>query len=71
MTETKWVRSSTKKLRDQLRALGHQVSHSTVHRLLKKMGFSLKFNKKRRVASQSPERDEQFRYIASQKAWNC
>jgi hypothetical protein len=53
---------------DQLKTLGHQVSHSTVHRLLKKMGFSLKFNKKRRVGSQSPERDEQFRYIAAQKA---
>jgi transposase len=68
MSDAKWVRSSTQKLRDQLRALGHQVSHSTVHRLLMKMGFSLKFNKKRRVGSQSPERDEQFRYIASQKA---
>jgi transposase len=68
MSEEKWVRSSTMKLRDQLNGLGHQLSHSTVHRLLKKMGFSLKFNKKRRVGSQSPERDEQFRYIASQKA---
>src|SRR5262249_22617878 len=68
MTEAKWVRCSTKKLRNQLKTLGHQVSHSTVHRLLKQMGFSLKFNKKRRVGSQSPERDEQFRYIAAQKA---
>ncbi len=68
MTEAKWVRSSTKKLSDQLNALGHQVSHATVHRLLKAMGFSLKFNKKRRAGSQSPERDEQFRYIATQKA---
>src|SRR5262249_37597860 len=68
MTEEKWVRSSTKKLRDRLRALGHRVGHSKVYRLLKEMGFSLKFNKKRRVASQSPERDDQFRYIASQKA---
>jgi hypothetical protein len=32
------------------------------------MGFSLKFNKKRRVGSVSPDRDEQFRYIADQKA---
>jgi hypothetical protein len=32
------------------------------------MGFSLKFNKKRRAGSQSSERDQQFRYIALQKA---
>jgi transposase len=67
MTRTKWVRSSTKKLRDGLRALGYQVSHKTVWRLLKKMGFSLKYNKKRRVGAQSPERDEQFQYIAAQR----
>jgi transposase len=68
MSDAKWVRSSTAKLSDQLKALGHQVSGSTVYRLLKDLRYSLKFNKKRRVGSQSPERDEQFRYIASQKA---
>jgi transposase len=68
MSDAKWVRSSTEKLSDQLKALGHQVSGTTVYRLLKDLGYSLKFNKKRRVGTQSPERDEQFRYIASQKA---
>jgi transposase len=68
MSDAKWVRSSTKKLSDQLGALGHQVSGSTVYRLLKEMGFSLRFNKKRRVGPVSPDRDEQFRYIADQKA---
>lgn len=68
MSDAKWVRSGTKNLSNQLKAMGHQVSGSTVYRLLRQMGFSLRFNKKRRVASQSPERDEQFRYIASQKA---
>jgi hypothetical protein len=67
MTEEKWVRSSTKKLRDRLRELGYQVSHTTVWRLLRKMKFSLKYNKKRRAGAQSPDRDEQFQYIASQK----
>ena len=68
MSDAKWVRSSTKKLGDRLKAMGHQVSGTTVYRLLKDGGFSLKFNKKRRAGSQSPERDEQFRYIAAQKA---
>ena len=67
MTDAKWVRSSTKKLRDKLRALGHQVSHTTVWRLLKRMRFALKYNKRRRVGAQSPERDEQFQYISSQR----
>src|SRR5262245_15219661 len=67
MSDAKRVRSSTGKLSDQLKALGHQVSGSTVFRLLKDLGYSLKFNKKRRVGTQSPERDEQFQYIAFQK----
>jgi transposase len=67
MAETKWVRSSTHKLRDRLRERGYQVSHMTVWRLLRKMKFSLKFNKKRRAGVQSPDRDEQFLYVASKK----
>jgi transposase len=67
MSDAKWVRSSPKKLSAQLRGLGHRVSRTTGYRLIKEMGFSLKCNKKRRAGSQSPERDEQFRYIAAQK----
>lgn len=67
MSEERWVRSSTRKLRDRLRALGHPVGHSTVHRLLRKMRFSLRANQRRRGGAHSPGRDEQFRYIASRK----
>jgi hypothetical protein len=67
MTESKWVRSSTNKLRDRLRERGYQVSHVTVWRLLRKMKFSLKYNKKRRAGERSPDTDKQFQYIASQK----
>ena len=67
MTDQKWVRSSTRKLGDQLREQGHQVGHCTVHRLLKKLGFSLRANQKRRGGSRCPGRDEQFRYISSQR----
>jgi transposase len=67
MTKTVWVRSSTKTLRNRLRDLGYQVSHKVVWRLLRKLKFSLRYNKKRRAGAQSPERDEQFKHIASQK----
>jgi hypothetical protein len=63
----KWVRSSTRKLRDRLREMGHPVGHSTVHRLLKKLKFSLRANQRRRGGSRRPGRDEQFQYIASQR----
>jgi hypothetical protein len=66
-SEEKWVRSSTHKLRDRLRAMGHKVGHCTVWRLLRSLGFRLRANQKRRGGSRGPVRDEQFRYIASQK----
>ncbi len=67
VNEQTWVRSSTRRLRDKLREKGHQVGHCTVHRLLRKMGLSLRANRKRRGGSQCPGRDEQFQYIAAQK----
>jgi hypothetical protein len=67
MREQTWVRTSTRKLRDKLRAKGHPVGHCTVHRLLKKLNFALRANQKRRGGSRGPGRDEQFQYIASQR----
>jgi hypothetical protein len=67
MSEKKWQRSSLRKLGDGLRQLGHRVHWSTVSRLLKKMGYTLRANKKRRSGSQCAGRDEQFRYIAARK----
>jgi hypothetical protein len=67
MTEQTWVRSSIRTIRDRLVEKGHKVGRCTVHRLLKKLGFSLRANKKRRSGSQCPGRAEQFRYIASQR----
>lgn len=67
MSSQKWVRCSLRQLSDQLKEKGYNVSSSTVSRLLKTMGFSLKANKRRRPSMACPERDEQFKYIASQK----
>jgi Rhodopirellula transposase DDE domain len=68
MSEQKWVRSSLRYLSEQLTVAGHPASPTTVARLLKKMDFSLKTNKRKRGArGRCPERDEQFQYIASQR----
>ena len=67
MTEQRWVRSSLRLLSKQLADGGHRASYNTVARLLKDMGFSLKANKRKQGRLGCPERDEQFRYIASQK----
>jgi hypothetical protein len=67
--ECKWVRSSVAKLAKRLRELGFPVGHNAVWALLKRMGFSMKTSvRKRRGVTRDPAaRDEQFRYIASQK----
>jgi hypothetical protein len=70
MSEKKWVRSSPRRLSRLLKAEDHEASSGTVRRLLKKMGYSLKANERKQGQSKPncPERDEQFRYIAAQKA---
>lgn len=67
MSEQKWHRSSLRHLMDELSRLGYWVSHTTIGRLLKQMDYSLKANAKRLSGSNHPDRDQQFRYIASQK----
>src|SRR5262249_43441682 len=68
MGEQRWVRSSLQHLSERLKAGGHPASASTVARLLKDMGFSLRTNRRKQGASgRCPERDKQFRYIASQR----
>ena len=67
MSEQKWVRSTPKRLSERLQTEGHQVSATTVRRLLLAMGFSLKANQRKQVRSKNPERDKQFQYIASQR----
>lgn len=68
MTNQKWVRSSLRRLSAQLREQGHLACTHTVARLLRKMGYSLQVNKKKQAGAQHPDRDEQFKYIASLRA---
>jgi hypothetical protein len=64
----KWVRSSLRHLSKHLKEKGHQAGIGTVARLLRKMGYSLRVNKKKQAGAQHPDRDQQFRYIAVLKA---
>src|SRR5262249_52396755 len=68
MGRASWVRSSLQKLSDALGRQGYRVDPCTVRKLLRKMGFTLKRNQKRRGGSQHPGRDEQFRYVAARRA---
>jgi transposase len=71
--DAKWVRSSCRKLAEQLEQKGFFISYRTVWLLLRRMGFSMKTHiRNRRGANQDPaRRDEQFRYIASQRREFC
>ena len=69
MSERRWVRTSLRQLCKWLKEDGHPASPAVVGRLLSQMGYSLKANERKNGQSRPncPERDEQFRYIASQK----
>ena len=67
MTRLRWTTRSTRNLADELRGLGHAVSHHSVARLLKdELGYSLQGNAKTIEGRQHPDRDGQFRYISGQ-----
>lgn len=67
MSEQVWVRSSLRNLSRQLKERGYNVSHVVVWRLLKRLGYTLRLNLKTRRGVASPQRDRQFRYIATQR----
>jgi Rhodopirellula transposase DDE domain len=68
-SDKKWVRCSLRQLCECLKGEGHPASPTVVGRLLKNMGYSLRANERKQGQSRAnhPERDEQFRYIASRR----
>jgi transposase len=62
----RWTGKGVRALAAELRRQGHQVSADTVHKLLRKLGFSLQANAKVIEGAQHPDRDGQFRYINEQ-----
>lgn len=67
ITGLKWSRRATEKISKELSSLGIKVCPSTVSRLLKELGFSLKVNRKSISQATSPYRNEQFEYISHQR----
>ncbi|OWK38183.1 hypothetical protein FRUB_04381 [Fimbriiglobus ruber] len=61
------MRLSLKRLGQLLAQRGHAIDPKTVRRLLHKLKYSLKANRKRFTGPPHPDRDRQFRYIAHQK----
>jgi hypothetical protein len=59
----RWTSKSVRKLADELRTQGHQVSARTVNRLLGALDYSLQANRKTREGSSHPDRDAQFEHI--------
>lgn len=61
-----WTNKSTRALADELSRQGYAVSHVTVARCLREMGYSLQANVKTIEGTQHPDRDAQFRYLNAQ-----
>ena len=59
----RWTAKSVRRLAEGLRELGHRVSHETVARLLRSLGYSLQANRKAREGASHPDRDAQFGQI--------
>jgi hypothetical protein len=68
ITGLKWTHKSLRALATQLTRQHHTISAPTVARLLLEDGYALRANQKQRASKQSPGRDEQFLYIAEQRA---
>jgi len=64
ISDLKWTHRSLRKLREALLKRGIRLSLSTISRLLREMGFSLRTCRKQQAGIQDPDRDQQFRYIA-------
>ena len=59
----RWTCKSVRKLAEELKRKGHQVSHNLVAALLHEMGYSLQANRKVREGKNHPDRNEQFEKI--------
>ena len=66
MSALRWTTKSTANLAAALAAAGHQVSPSTVGKLLKANGYSLQANAKTVEGRQHEDRDTQFSYLNDQ-----
>jgi transposase len=60
----RWTTKSLRKLAEELKKMGHKVSHSRVSDMLHMLGYSLQANKKTIEGTDDhPDRDDQFNHI--------
>ncbi len=59
----RWTCKGVRKLADELRQMGHAVSHPIVAELLHELGYSLQANRKTQEGASHPDRNAQFEYI--------
>jgi transposase len=60
----RWTAKSVRALARALRESGHRVSHETVAKYLRALGYSLQSNRKTKEGAAHPDRDAQFRHIS-------
>ena len=58
-----WCSKSVRKIKKVLDERGYRISHETIRKNLKILGFSLQSNKKTREGGDHPDRDAQFEHI--------
>jgi transposase len=58
-----WTCKSVRNLADELRRMGHNVSHMLVAEMLHKQDYSLQANRKTKEGSSHPDRNAQFEHI--------
>jgi transposase len=63
MSLLKWTTKSVAHLKQTLQQMGHEVADTTIRRLLRARGYSLRANKKNIEGISHPDRDAQFEYI--------
>jgi transposase len=59
----RWTCKSLRKLAEELRRQGHQISHQLVARMLHDLGYSLQANSKTLEGTDHPDRNAQFEYL--------
>ena len=63
MRPLRWVSKSHAKLAAALRGMGHQVSASSIPKLLEQLGYRRHVNRKTKDGRNHPDRDAQFEHI--------
>ncbi|EFH82321.1 ISAzo13 family transposase [Ktedonobacter racemifer] len=63
MSLLKWTTKSVAHLKEALERMGHEVAETTIRRILRARGYSLRAKKKNIEGTSHPDRDEQFEHI--------